>query len=266
MSERVIGCPGCRKLLRILGGSPGQSTLFLMLAGGALGLRLIALIIALVVAYIVEKPQAGQAQQLKTLPPQDGGQLDGPRPRANPSQADRNDGPNPSKQAKPSAASPSGPAANPAGPNAPNHANATRCEAIVERIWQLADNVWQANKQARGDFPVAGGGVRFLAPPQAQQFAQRLEAINKELLPLITEAKQLPPPDAKLSAQLANLNAALHCKLLNRHNIRVIGLPVVSVPSPTGLGPSVGPAINPAEKALREFQDILDIGPSWTLK
>jgi len=148
MSETRIGCPGCGKLLRILGGSPGQeiicphcgqhfrlrsrtpaahggltssapgsservaeadfepaehrprrrkrrksgqSTLFLILAGGALGLGLIALIIAFVVAYIMEKPRAGQAQQVEAAPPpQARGQLDGPRFRGNPSQADRN--------------------------------------------------------------------------------------------------------------------------------------------------------------------------------
>jgi len=150
--------------------------------------------------------------------------------------------------------------------NPPNTAEATRSDAFVERFWHLGVDVGDAKKRPRGAFPVAGGGVRFLGPPQAQQFAQRLEAINKELLPLITEAKQLPPPDPKLSTKLANLNAALYRKLLNRHNIRVIGPPVVSVPLPTGLGPSIGPAITPAEKALREFQDILDIGPSWTPK
>jgi hypothetical protein len=146
----------------------------------------------------------------------------------------------------------------------PDKPGSTRHEAIVQRIWQLTDTMWEAYKEARGT--LAGSGVRSLPPPQAQQFAQRMEAINKELLALINEAKQLPQPDFATKVRVDALNHHLYVKLLLRHRIRELGPPGVYVPIPSDRGASAGPAANSAEEALREFRNALDQGPAWTPK
>ncbi|GBD35029.1 hypothetical protein HRbin36_00133 [bacterium HR36] len=238
-----------------------QSTLFLIIVGGALGLGLLGLIVAFVAVTMLERPaamqQAGPARQVNQFQPQPN------PPNAPPPPNKAVTSPLPGGGTAPESTG-SNPAAK-SGAALGQNPQAERYEKIVERIWQLAEEMWVAYKQTQAGAPGVGG-VRLLPPPQAQLFAERMQAVNKELLALITEARQMPPPDPQLLAKLRDLNARKYRELLKRHNIVIIGPPTVPVPLPLGPGGGLGPALRPAEKALSEFQNILDLGPNWTPK
>lgn len=250
-----------------------QSAVLLIVAGTVLGLGIIALVVAFVVAHVLENRQGGQAQG-GLIAPGKAAPVGKPNvPAVGPGQsvARSPDNTSPANSASSSGSSP----VQSSAPNLSSNANpsgqpgATRHEAIVERIWQLADSMWEAFIEARGNFP--GSSVGTLLPHQAEQFAKRMEPINKELLSLINEAKNLPQPDAKLRTKLYNLNDALFRKLLRRHNISIFG-PLgpggdkYLVPTPNYSGPTFGPGVNPAARALLEFIRILSLGPDWTPK
>lgn len=251
-----------------------QSAVLLIVVGAVLGLGITALAVAFIVSHVLENRQGGQAQAGVMAPGKaaPGGKPNIPavgpgQPIARP--------PDNTTAANPASSSSSSPVHSSA-PNLPGHANplggqpgATRHEAIVERIWLLADSMWEAFIEAKGSFP--GTDVQTLLPHKAEQFAKRMEPINKELLSLINEAKTLPEPDAKLRTKLYNLNDALFRKLLRRHNIRIFGSfgpggDKYFVPTPDYSGPALGPERSAAAKALSEFDRILSLGPDWTPK